>query len=132
MFGRLGIDEIADKIAALGVPGLVLVVVMAQTGYSGAAALTKALATLGGPFGMLGGIAMLVLLSLIARALAAFGVEAVFKAVLEKLIAEGHSIEEIREKVDGWWFISSKLKAELNRYLDIAAAGTHGTAGVAD
>ncbi|MFM6039787.1 MAG: hypothetical protein ACKPBB_18935 [Sphaerospermopsis kisseleviana] len=48
-------DKIVDKIAALGVPGLVLVVAMAFTGWAGAAAITTGLAVLGGPFGMLGG-----------------------------------------------------------------------------
>ena len=35
-------DQLVDKIAALGVPGLVLVVTMAVTGWAGAAALTAA------------------------------------------------------------------------------------------
>ena len=48
-------DKLLDKIAALGVPGVVLAVAMETTGYVGAAALTTALATLGGPLGMLGG-----------------------------------------------------------------------------
>lgn len=45
-------DQIVDKIAALGVPGLVLLVAMAFTGWAGAAALTTALAALGGSLGM--------------------------------------------------------------------------------
>jgi hypothetical protein len=53
------LDTVASKIAALGVPGLVLVVAMAFTGFAGAAAITAALAMLGGPLGMLGGIAVL-------------------------------------------------------------------------
>lgn len=55
-------DRLVSKIAALGVPGLVLLVAMSATGYAGAAALTTALAALGGPLGMLGGIAVLGLL----------------------------------------------------------------------
>ena len=58
-------DKLVDKIVALGVPGLVLLIAMSATGWAGAAALTTALAALGGPLGMLGGIAVLGMLSLI-------------------------------------------------------------------
>lgn len=37
-------DELVKKIAALGLPGVVLIVVMATTGLTGAAAITTALA----------------------------------------------------------------------------------------
>src|SRR5258708_35391917 len=43
-------------------PRLVLLAVMANSGFAGAAAITSALATLGGPAGMLGGIAALIAL----------------------------------------------------------------------
>lgn len=52
-------DEVVKKVAALGLPGVILVVTMAVTGLTGAAAITAALAALGGPFGMLGGITVL-------------------------------------------------------------------------
>lgn len=71
-------DQLVDKIAELGVPGLVLLVAMAVTGWAGAAALTTALAVLGGPFGMLGGIALLGILGLIAKGLSDYGFEAIF------------------------------------------------------
>ena len=78
-------DKVIDKIAALGVPDLVLVVAMALTGFAGAAAITTRLAALGGPFGMLGGIALLVILALVSKALAQYGFEAIFKGVLNRL-----------------------------------------------
>ena len=53
---NIPIDKVAEKIAALGIPGLVLLVAMAGSGFSGRAAIVVALATLGGPLGMLGGI----------------------------------------------------------------------------
>ena len=53
-------DRIANKIAGLGVPGIMLMVAISMTGLSGAAAITAALALLG-PGGMLGGIAFLLL-----------------------------------------------------------------------
>ena len=67
-------DKIFDNIAALGVPALVLVVAMATSGYVGVAAITTALAALGGPIGMIGGIGMLIILSLISKALAQKGI----------------------------------------------------------
>lgn len=95
-------DKIVDKIAALGVPGLVLVVAMAATGWAGAAAITAALAALGGPLGMLGGIAVLIVLGLISKGLAEYGFEALFKAVVEKLRKQGISNEEIKKKVESY------------------------------
>ncbi len=41
-------DEVVKKIAALGLPGVILVTIMATTGLTGAAAITAALAFLGG------------------------------------------------------------------------------------
>lgn len=46
-------DRIVNKIAGLGVPGIMLMVAISMTGLSGAAAITAALALLG-PGGMLG------------------------------------------------------------------------------
>ena len=116
---NIALDKIVDKIVALGVPGLVLVVAMALTGYAGAAALTAALAALGGPVGMLGGLGVLGLLALISKALSERGFKTVFKMVLKRLIAKGHSIEEIRVTVDGYWFISATMKTELKRNLEL-------------
>lgn len=46
-------DKVTDKIAALGVAGLVLVVAMGLTGFTVAAAITTGLAAIGGPWGCL-------------------------------------------------------------------------------
>lgn len=40
-------DKIFSKVAALGVPGLVLVIAISATGLAGGAAITTALAALG-------------------------------------------------------------------------------------
>ena len=109
-------DKVADKIAAFGVPGLVIVVAMAATGWTGAAALTTALAALGGPLGMLGGLAVLGVLGLIARALTEYGIEAVFKAVLVRLRKDGISDAEIAQKVESYP-VSRTLKAKILWYL---------------
>ena len=61
-------DRIVNKIAGLGVPGIMLMVAISMTGLSGAAAITAALALLG-PGGMLGGIAFLLLAGAVTSAL---------------------------------------------------------------
>ena len=113
------VDKVIDKIAALGVPGLVLVVAMALSGWAGAAALTTGLAALGGPFGMLGGIAVLLILALISKALAQYGFKAVFKGVLNRLKAKGMTNDEIKRTVDGYWFVSGDLKRKLIDYVEM-------------
>ena len=106
-------DKIIEKIVALGVPGLVLVIVIATVGEVGGAAIVVALATLGGPLGMLGGIAVLGLILLIAQAIAKYGAEAVMKSVVKGLKEKGTTAEEIIKTVNGYWFISNDLKRKI-------------------
>lgn len=102
-------DRIVNKIAGLGVPGIMLMVAISMTGLSGAAAITAALALLG-PGGMLGGIAFL-LAGAVTSALTEFGFDALFKAVIKKLYKNGETKETIRRKIEkGPW--SKKLKAK--------------------
>lgn len=68
-------DEVFRKVAALGLPGVLLAITIATTGFAGGAALTTALAALGGPFGMLGGIALLGIGGLVADAVAKVGID---------------------------------------------------------
>lgn len=116
--GTLNIDKAAGIIAALGVPGLVLVVLMAASPWFGAAAMTWALAVLGGPFGMAGGIALLLVLVLVARALAKFGFENLFQAVFIKLKKKrGRSCQEILNEID-IYPISKELKKKLREFIE--------------
>ena len=113
-------DKVVDKIAALGVPGIVMLVAMAATGWAGAAAVTAALAALGGPLGMLGGIAMLGILGLISKAISDYGFEKIFVATVEKLREDGTSKRAIREQIDGYP-ISRELKLKIFDHLDAMA-----------
>lgn len=106
-------DEIVDKIAGLGIPGLVLLVMMATTGLVGAAAITTALAALGGPFGMLGGITVLLLLGQISKSLAAYGIEAIFERVVVKLKEQGYTKQQAIDEIKSYWFISRDLEKKL-------------------
>ncbi|MFN5515743.1 MAG: hypothetical protein ACK5CA_13645 [Cyanobacteriota bacterium] len=110
-------DKIVDKIAALGVPGLVLLVAMAVTGWTGAAAITTALALLGGPFGMLGGIAVLGIMGLVSQGIAQYGFPEIFKAVVYQLYTNGMSKESILKEVS-WYPISDELKKQISDYLE--------------
>ena len=109
-------DNIIDKIVALGVPGLVLLVAMHVVGFAGAAAIVAALAALGGPLGMIGGIGVLVLLALIAKGISDYGYEYIYRGVIIKLKAQGKTKEAILREIDGY-LISSGLKAKLKAYI---------------
>ncbi|MGD1716761.1 hypothetical protein [Hydrocoleum sp. CS-953] len=110
-------DKVVDKIAALGVPGLILLVAMAVTGWTGAAAITAALAMLGGPFGMLGGIAVLGIMGLISQGIAQYGFPEIFKAVVDQLYKNGMSKESIKREVNSYP-ISRDLKDQISNHLE--------------
>ena len=110
------VDKAAEIIAGLGIPGLVLVMLMAASPYFGAAAITSSLAALG-PFGMLGGIATLGILAFISKALAGFGFEEVFRAVLIKLKENGKTCQEIMEEIEGYP-ISRELRQRLRGFIE--------------
>ena len=74
-------DEVIRKVAALGLPGVLLAIAIATSGFAGGAALTTALAALGGPFGMFGGIALLGIGGLVADAVAKVGIDNVLVGV---------------------------------------------------
>ncbi|MDJ0568061.1 MAG: hypothetical protein WBM44_02185 [Waterburya sp.] len=109
-------DTIVNQIVALGVPGLVLLVAMAVTGWAGAAAITAGLAMLGGPFGMLGGIAVLGILAMISKGLAEYGFEAIFTATVEELKKKGKTTSEIENEINSYP-ISRELKLKIKEYL---------------
>ncbi|BAZ12783.1 serine/threonine kinase [Calothrix sp. NIES-4071] len=105
-------DEVAKKIAALGLPGIILVLTMAATGLTGAAAITAALAFLGGPAGMLGGIAVLGLTGLITDALAKVGLEDLLTEVYcERRLDEPHG--KLLEEIDTLSLFDGDLKERL-------------------
>ena len=114
---NIPINRAVEVITGLGVPGLVLLAAMSVSGWSGAAAITTALATLGGPLGMLGGITLLGGLVLIASAIPRFGFWEIFKRVLENLKEQGKTNEEILREIDGYP-IANELKQKLRDYIE--------------
>lgn len=109
-------EKIISKVAALGVPGLILVVAMAATGLSGAAALTAALASLG-PGGMIGGIVLLGVAGLVAQGLTEFGFDAIFTGVVKELYKRGETKETIISKIEDYP-VSKSLKRKLKEELE--------------
>ena len=114
---KIPLDKLIERIVALGVPGLVLVAAVIFSGLAGGAAIVAALATLGGPLGMIGGILALGLLLLISQSVAEYGSEVVFCRVLKGLKNKGLSKAEIFQKVDSYP-ISLTLKLKLRDYVE--------------
>jgi hypothetical protein len=110
------LDKVVSMIAGLGVPGLVLLVAMAASGWAGGAAIVTALAILGGPLGMLGGLALLGILVLISHALAKYGFRKIFEASVRRFQEQGMSKEEILRRVEGYP-ISKDLKLRMKELL---------------
>lgn len=91
-------DKIVSKIAALGVPGLVLTVAIGATGLAGGAAITTALAAIG-PGGMIGGLVTLGVIGLISEGISKYGVDAIFSAVVKELYRRGETKEQLKQKL---------------------------------
>ena len=92
-------DKIVSKVAALGVPGLVLVIAINATGLAGGAAITTALAALG-PGGMIGGITTLGVIGLISEGIAKYSVDAIVSAVVKELYKRGETKGSIKQKIN--------------------------------
>lgn len=109
-------DKIISKIAALGIPGLILVLAIGATGLAGGAAITTALAALG-PGGMIGGIATLGVIGLLSEGISKYGVDAIFSAVVKELYKRGETKDSILKKIKKYP-ISKDLKRKLTEYIE--------------
>lgn len=109
-------DKLVEKIVGLGIPGLVLLVAISASGYAGAAALTTALSTLGGPLGMLGGIGVLGISVYISQGISKYGFEKIYSKTILGLIEKGETKESIRNKISKYP-ISKELKLKLENLL---------------
>jgi len=87
-------DEAVRKIAGVGLPGVILLIAMATTGFTGAAAITAALAMLGP------GIVFLGIIGLASDALTKYGLEALLKGVYLQRKSDGESLSNLRREID--------------------------------
>ncbi len=113
------LNEVVQKVVALGIPGLVLVVVIGTTGLAGGAAIVAALAVLGGPFGMLGGIAVLGIMTLVANAITQYGLDQIAIAVVDGLMKNGHNKDDIWNTINGvpGILLSRRIKEKCRSYI---------------
>lgn len=109
-------EKVISKVAALGIPGLILVTAIGATGLAGGAALTTALAALG-PGGMIGGIALLGVIGLVSQGITEFGFDAIFTGVVKELCLRGESKSTILAKIQKYP-VSKSLKRKLRENLD--------------
>ncbi|MBD1877006.1 hypothetical protein H6F75_26325 [Nodosilinea sp. FACHB-131] len=108
-------DEFVRKAAGLGFPMIILLITMATTGLTGAAAITASLALLG-PGGMIGGIVFLGLIGLAADMLSKFGLEALLVAIYKERQKNGEPLERLLREIQGIP-ISGDLKRKLREVL---------------
>jgi len=104
-------DELIKKVSALGIPGMIFAMMVIFSGLKGGAAITFALAALGGSLGMVGGIAFLGIVGLITHTVAEKGTEAVLTAVVKEQL-KTNSADEIISKVKKYW-ITKGLKLKI-------------------
>jgi hypothetical protein len=108
-------DEFVRKAAGLGFPMIILLITMATTGLTGAAAITASLALLG-PGGMIGGIIFLGMIGLAADMLSKFGLEALLVAIYTERQKNGESKDKLLREIQKLP-ISGDLKRKLKEAL---------------
>ena len=109
-------DKIVDKIASLGIPGLVSLVALAAFGLATATTAIVSLVTVVGPAAV-PAFAVVIYMAMVTKGLDEETVEKIFKAVVKKLHEKGISKETIRKTVM-MYPISRALKNKVLEYLD--------------
>jgi hypothetical protein len=109
-------DEVVKKISALGLPGVILVIAISVSGMVGTSGIVAALTALGGPFGIVGGLSLLGLTTLVGDTLAGYGIEAVLKSIYterRKTESVRYLLKEIKDLP-----ITEELKVKLKNELN--------------
>ncbi|MBW4629693.1 MAG: hypothetical protein KME49_30330 [Brasilonema octagenarum HA4186-MV1] len=107
-------DEIVKKLAGLGLPGIILVILTATAGGS-SAAVAAALTAVGGPFGIVGGIGLLGLITVLGDTIAGYGIEAILKAVYAER-SKTESVRFLLKEINDLP-ISDELKLKLKNHI---------------
>lgn len=112
-------DEVAKKIASLGLPGIILLILMSKSGGMGTSyALLSSLARLGGPFGLMGGLAVLGLMTAVVDLLSGYGIEALLFAIYQER-RNSESLNFLLKEINDLP-ISYNLKIKLKSMLESA------------
>lgn len=116
------LDEVVRIAASVGSPAILLIVALSMVGSSGlagGAALTAALALLGGPGGIPAGIMVLTFVGGVSAALASYGLEALLVAIYNQRInqsEDGDIIETVVSEIN-----SNKLLRDSQKRTIISA-----------
>lgn len=112
-------DDVVKRIAGLGLAGVLFVITLATRGVATYLAIPIAIAAWGGPFGIIGGITVLGLTTLVGDALAGFGIDAILSAVYAERRKNEPSASLISE-IDNLP-ISDQLKHRLKAEIQVSS-----------
>lgn len=107
-------DEVVKKVAGLGLPGIILVVLIATSGGNSLAVMTL-LAGLGGPLGIVGGLGLLGLVGAVGEIVTGYGLEAILTNIYterSKTESTRLLLKEIKDLP-----ITEELKLKLKQHL---------------
>lgn len=107
---QIAMEEIIRKLAALGLPGVILVT-LAATSAGSNAAVVATLTALGGPFGIIGGIGLLGLLGVVGDLLVEYGIESVLQLIYNER-SKSESISSLVQEINNLP-IKDELKTKL-------------------
>jgi hypothetical protein len=110
-------DDIVKKLAGLGLTGVILVILTVTTGGS-SAAVAATLTALGGPFGIVGGIALLGLVTVVGDTVTGYGIEAILKGIYTER-SKTESVIFLFKEIQGLP-ITEELKLKLKNQLSVA------------
>ena len=106
------LDKIIDKISFLGVPGLVFLIIMSFSPWAGGAAIMSTLSILGGPFGAIVGIGVLLVFSRYGSKISSLGYNKVISMVIDRMKKNGKTKDEIVGEINRFP-ISEELKEKV-------------------
>ncbi|MBD2291038.1 hypothetical protein H6F92_20570 [Microcystis wesenbergii FACHB-1317] len=111
----VSLDEVAKRIGSLGLPGVILVVTVSTSGAT-TYPIAFALATLGGPLGVFGGLGLLSLTTVVGDVLTNYGIEAVLAAIYKDRRKQ-EAQEDLIKEVEGLP-ITQGLKLKLKQQIE--------------
>lgn len=110
------IDEVVQKIASLGLPGIIFIIAVAASSTTAYPAI-YALLGLGGPLGVVGGLGVLGLSTIIGDLLTGYGIETILKEVYKER-RKTETQENLIKEVEGLP-ITQTLKLNLKRSIEV-------------
>jgi hypothetical protein len=113
----VSLDEVAKRIGSLGLPGTILVVTVSTSGAT-TYPVAFALAALGGPLGVFGGLGLLSLTTVVGDVLTNYGIEAVLGAIYKDRRKQ-EAQEDLIKEVEGLP-ITQALKLKLKQQIESA------------